>query len=202
MPRPSLREEVVAAALDQFHRRGYNGSGVKDVTDAAGLPKGSFYNYFSSKEEMALEALRRYGVAREFERLSDQTVAPLARLRAHFAFLAEDVARFGVDCGCLLGNFATEITTHSPVLRQAVAAGFNRWISEVANVLGEAVEQGELSPDRDVDLLARTLVRAWEGAVLHAKVTGETAPMDEFFPGVFEPLTAQPSSGSPQRRCG
>ncbi|MDT7633255.1 MAG: TetR/AcrR family transcriptional regulator, transcriptional repressor for nem operon, partial [Pseudonocardiales bacterium] len=69
MPRPSLRENVVAAAVDQFHRRGYQGSGVKDITDAAGLPKGSFYNYFGSKEDMALEALRRYGAGREMVRL-------------------------------------------------------------------------------------------------------------------------------------
>lgn len=61
MPRPSSREEVVAAAQDRFHRRGYHASGVKDITDAAGLPKGSFYNYFASKEDMAIETLRRYG---------------------------------------------------------------------------------------------------------------------------------------------
>jgi TetR/AcrR family transcriptional repressor of nem operon len=70
MPRPSLREDVVAAAMKQFHRHGYQGGGVKDITNAAGLPKGSFYNYFASKEEMALEALMRYGLSRELDRLS------------------------------------------------------------------------------------------------------------------------------------
>jgi TetR/AcrR family transcriptional repressor of nem operon len=189
MPRPSLREEVVAAALDQFHLHGYNGSGVKDVTAAAGLPKGSFYNYFSSKEEMALEALRRYGIGREFERLQDQTLPPLARLRAHFVFLGQEVARLGIDRGCMIGNFASEIATQSPALREAVAAGFSRWINEVTEVLREAVRRGELSPDRDLELLASSLVHAWEGTLLHAKVTGDMRTVDEFFPGVFDPLT-------------
>jgi TetR/AcrR family transcriptional repressor of nem operon len=191
MPRPSLREEVLAAALDQFHLHGYNGSGVKDVTDAAGLPKGSFYNYFSSKEEMALEALRRYGILREFERLQDQTLPPLARLRAHFVFLGQEVARLGIDRGCMIGNFASEIATQSPALREAVAAGFSRWINEVTEVLREAVRRGELSPDRDLELLASSLVHAWEGTLLHAKVTGDMRTVDEFFPGVFDPLTGR-----------
>jgi len=187
MPRPSLKENVVAAALGQFHRRGYNGSGVKDITDAAGLPKGSFYNYFASKEEMAVEALRRYGAGRELGRLKDPSLPPLARLRAHFVFLAEDIERVGVECGCMFGNFATEIAGLNPVLREAVADGFGRWVEAVTETLREAVAAGELDADRDVDLIARTLVRGWEGSVLHAKVTGELRP-EEFFAGVFDPL--------------
>jgi len=196
MPRPSLREEVVAAAQDQFHRRGYNGCGVKDVTDAAGLPKGSFYSYFSSKEEMALETLDRYGIGREFGRLKTGDASPLARLRAHFVFLGEDVHRTGVDYGCMLGNFASDTATHSPVLREAVAGGFSRWINEVTDVLREAVELGELPDSQDVGLLARVLVRSWEGTLLHAKVTGGTRPMADFFAGVFEPLLGL-GTGSP-----
>jgi TetR/AcrR family transcriptional repressor of nem operon len=187
MPRPSLKENVVAAALGQFHRRGYNGSGVKDITDAAGLPKGSFYNYFSSKEEMAVEALQRYGAGRELGRLKDPSMPPLARLRAHFVFLAEDIERVGVECGCMFGNFATEIAGQNPVLREAVADGFGRWVEAVTETLREAVAADELDADRDVDLIARTLVRGWEGTVLHAKVSGELRP-EEFFAGVFDPL--------------
>ena len=193
MPRPSLKENVVAAALGQFHRRGYNGSGVKDITDAAGLPKGSFYNYFASKEEMALEALQRYGIGREFGRLEDPSMPPLARLRAHFVFLGEDVVRVGVECGCMLGNFATEIAGQSPVLREAVAGGFARWTEAVTAVLREAVAAGELGAERDLDLIARTLIRGWEGTVLHAKVTGELRP-EEFFAGVFDPLLTGPTT--------
>ncbi|HEX4248372.1 MAG TPA: TetR family transcriptional regulator C-terminal domain-containing protein [Pseudonocardia sp.] len=193
MPRPSLKENVVAAALGQFHRRGYNGSGVKDITDAAGLPKGSFYNYFSSKEEMAVEALQRYGAGRELGRLKDPSLPPLERLRAHFVFLGEDVVRVGVECGCMFGNFAAEIAGQNPVLRDAVATGFARWVDAVADVLHEAVAAGEVGADRDVDLIARTVVRGWEGTVMHAKVTGELRS-DEFFAGVFEPLLGAPAT--------
>ncbi|MDT7655829.1 MAG: TetR/AcrR family transcriptional regulator, transcriptional repressor for nem operon [Pseudonocardiales bacterium] len=198
MPRPSLRENVVAAAVDQFHRRGYQGSGVKDITDAAGLPKGSFYNYFGSKEDMALEALRRYGAGREMVRLQDQATPPLARLRAHFEFLQDDVARVGVNYGCMFGNFATESTLESPALRAAVHGAFAHWIESVTGALRDAVAVGELPAERDIDLLARSLVRAWEGALLHAKVLSDRGPMDDFFTGTFEPLLGIQPAGEPR----
>jgi TetR/AcrR family transcriptional repressor of nem operon len=187
MPRPSSREEVIAAAQDQFHRRGYHASGVKDITDAAGLPKGSFYNYFSSKEEMALETLRRYGQERQLHQLTDPTVPPLRRVREHFQSFRAALMDFGVEYGCMFGNFAIEISEHSPALRAFVAEAMDQWIVALTATLREAVDVGELPAGRDVDLLARTLVRAWQGALLHARVLTDPSPLDDFFPGTLDP---------------
>jgi TetR/AcrR family transcriptional repressor of nem operon len=192
MPRPSLREHVIAAAVEQFHRRGYHASGVKDITDAANLPKGSFYNYFSSKEEMALEALRRYGLGRQLERLRDPSTPPVERLRAHFVFFGDDLNHDGTNLGCMFGNFAAESISTGPALRDAVGNAWNHWIAALTAALTEMKELGELPADRDVDLLARSLARAWQGTVLHAKVLQDSAPIDDFFAGVFEPLLALP----------
>src|SRR5262249_43060960 len=60
MPRPSLREQLLTAGLEVLHQKGFNATSVQDITDAAGAPKGSFYNHFESKEALALEALRLY----------------------------------------------------------------------------------------------------------------------------------------------
>ncbi|WP_406424298.1 TetR/AcrR family transcriptional regulator [Streptomyces sp. NBC_00873] len=54
MARASLRENLITAAVEQFHIHGYAAAGVKDITDAAGAPKGSFYNHFESKEALAV----------------------------------------------------------------------------------------------------------------------------------------------------
>ena len=72
MARQSMRDEIVAAALEQFHIRGYHGAGVKDITDAAGVPKGSFYNHFDSKEALAVVALQQYGEGRQIHQLADR----------------------------------------------------------------------------------------------------------------------------------
>src|SRR5712691_5317906 len=93
MARHSLREEIVEAALEQFHAYGFNAAGVKDITDSAGVPKGSFYNHFDSKEALAVVALERYAESRGIEDLADRSVAPLARLRGHFELLRAKMER-------------------------------------------------------------------------------------------------------------
>ena len=83
---PGLREQLLEAGLDTLHRKGFNATSVQDITDAAGAPKGSFYNHFESKEALAAEALRAYvekGRARR-EILRDTKLPPLRRLRRYF----------------------------------------------------------------------------------------------------------------------
>src|SRR5713101_8636342 len=60
MARANVREKLVTAGLDTLYRRGFNGCGVEDITRAAGVPKGSFYNYFESKEALGIEVLERF----------------------------------------------------------------------------------------------------------------------------------------------
>ena len=60
MPRASVREQLVNSALEVFHARGFNGSGVQDIVDAAGVPKGSFYNHFESKEALGVQVVHAY----------------------------------------------------------------------------------------------------------------------------------------------
>jgi TetR/AcrR family transcriptional regulator, transcriptional repressor for nem operon len=59
MPRPSAREEIVQAGLKCLVEKGFNAVGVQDITDAAGVPKGSFYNHFESKEALGVEIVER-----------------------------------------------------------------------------------------------------------------------------------------------
>jgi TetR/AcrR family transcriptional regulator, transcriptional repressor for nem operon len=85
MARPNTREDIVEAGLRCLVERGFNAVGVQDITDAAGVPKGSFYNHFESKEALGLEIVERYGANQtRREILTDSTVPPLQRLRRHF----------------------------------------------------------------------------------------------------------------------
>ena len=60
MARPSLREKLASSAVDTLHAKGFHGCSIQDITDAAGVPKGSFFNHFESKEALAIDALGRY----------------------------------------------------------------------------------------------------------------------------------------------
>ena len=58
---PSVREQIVQAGIEDPVEKGFNGVGVQEITDTAGVPKGSFYNHFESKEALGAEIVERYG---------------------------------------------------------------------------------------------------------------------------------------------
>ncbi|MFJ9448120.1 TetR family transcriptional regulator C-terminal domain-containing protein [Kitasatospora sp. NPDC101235] len=189
MPRPSMREHLIEAAHDRFHEHGFNGIGIKDITDTAGTPKGSFYNHFDSKEAMAVEVMRRYAGTRGMDMLADTSTPPVERIRGHFAYLMADLERYDYARGCMFGNFGAELSTQSPTVRDEVGSRLGRWASALASALDEARAAGTLASEVDSAVLARFLVSAWEGAAMQAKVVRGSAPLDDFFT-VFDSLTA------------
>jgi len=188
MARPSVREQIVDAASEQFHRHGYNACGVKLITDSAGVPKGSFYNHFPSKEDLALEVMARYAASRRFEELSDATPAPLERLRRNFEFLAGEITDHGYERGCVFGNFTTEAADHSAAIGDGVREGFADWTTTVAAVLREARSDGTLAAAHDPDVLVLFVVNAWEGAIVGARAAKDGSSFAAFFHVVFDSL--------------
>jgi TetR/AcrR family transcriptional repressor of nem operon len=182
-----MREEISAAALDRFMARGYN-VGVKDITDAAGVPKGSFYNHFDSKESMGIEALRRYRARLKMDELADESVAPLVRLRRHFEFMATSSAARDYARGCLLGNFAAEVVDHSDPIRAEVASALDDWATRIAAAITQAQHDGTVRPTLDPAATARFLLNAWEGAMLGARTARSAESFNAFFTTVFEIL--------------
>jgi TetR/AcrR family transcriptional repressor of nem operon len=187
MPKPNVRERIVNAGLETFHRQGFNGSGVQDITDAARVPKGSFYNHFASKEALGVAALDRYWQHADagLRLLRDERVAPAERLRRYFEELAELMARWNYAKGCLIGNFSAEIADQSAVLRERAAALLADWTRAVEQCLREAQHAGTVRRDLDPGELAAFLVNSWEGAVLRAKVGKDGAALRQFLTIVF-----------------
>jgi TetR/AcrR family transcriptional regulator, transcriptional repressor for nem operon len=152
--------------------------------EAAGVPKGSFYNHFESKEVLGAELVLKYAEKRAeiFSILGDSTVAPVPRFRKYFEELA---ASAELSSGCLFANFALELSQQSPLIRERVAAAFAGWSATVAAVIREAQDAGEISKESSPEALAAFLVHAYEGALLRAKVDNSRAPLDHFLSTVF-----------------
>jgi TetR/AcrR family transcriptional repressor of nem operon len=185
MGRASKREEIAEAAFRQFHARGFNATGINEITKAAGVPKGSFYNHFSSKEDSALEALSRYANTLRFDMLTEQGGPPLERLRAHFEFLSEDLLENGFVRGCLVGNLGAEVADHSEQIRSAAKQGFDGWAARLRELLTEARQVGDLDDSIDVETTALFILSAWEGTLIAARIDKSAAPVDAFFRTVF-----------------
>jgi len=180
MAKRNVRDKIVRAGLDQFHRVGFNGSSVEDITDLAEVPKGSFYNHFRSKEELAVEVIDRYIEQGPRALLSDTGIAPLKRLKGYFSALGQEFVDSGYKKGCLLGNFSSELADHSGPVRRRLESAFDNWLKQIANVIREAQRAGEVDSKVKPEQSAGVLLSAFEGALLRGRVAGDPAPLKEF----------------------
>jgi len=187
----NVRERLLEAGVRTFSTSGFNGCSVKDITDAAGVPKGSFYNHFESKEALGAAALAHYwsdGASDRLNILSDADGSPCQRLRRYFEQAAADMAEIDFTCGCLIGNMAAELSDHSPLIADQIAAIFAGWSRRVSACIQEAQAAGEITPKSDPELLAAFVVNAWEGALLRARLEKTDRPLCQFIDVLFTQL--------------
>jgi TetR/AcrR family transcriptional repressor of nem operon len=186
MRQPATRDHLLATGLKLLHQHGFHASGVQDITDAAAVPKGSFYTHFDSKERFGAEVLGRYWerrADRAIAILSDESRPPLARLKAYFAAKTHVSGAF--DRGCLIGNFSAELAGDSRLVRDRLAAVFAAWTQLLAGCIREAQAAGELHTRLDPDTIAAFLIDAFEGAVLRTKVDRDATALLRFETIVF-----------------
>ena len=189
MPRPNTKEQLIVAGLNALLEKGFNGVGVQEITEQAGVPKGSFYNHFESKEALGAEIVERYGLnSTRRAILLDKTVPPLQRLRTHFETLNASFIKSRFERGCLLGNFSAELANQSPVIRESLVTLFERWTKDLEVAIADAQAEGAVSSDRDAGDIAAFLLDAYEGTLLRARVQRDRAPFDRFMKLAFEQI--------------
>ena len=120
--------------------------------------------------------------------MAADATAPLARLKAYFKSLNQLGPANGFTRGCLLGNFSAELASQSPGIRQALAAALADWTKDIARVVAEAQEAGDVGRDVPAATLAAFLLNAWEGAVLRSRVDRSSAPLDAFMKVAFNKI--------------
>jgi len=176
MPKPSLRDAIVDAAVSEFHQHGYAGAGVAGIAAAAGAPKGSFYNHFRSKADLAVAAADRFVAGNGGEILEDPFVPrALDRIVDQFAFLGSRLEEMGVVRGCLLGNLAADTASDEPTVAAHVERIFAGWSARLEALIQTAQEAGDVDGSVDTTVTADLLVALWEGVALRAKVHGDGA---------------------------
>jgi TetR/AcrR family transcriptional repressor of nem operon len=187
-PIRNTRALLLEAGIQTFSKAGFNGCSVQDITEAAGVPKGSFYNYFDSKEALAAEAVAHYwadAAGRALDLLDDPTRPPSARLRRYFEIAAAEMGQQSFTCGCLLGSMAAERSDHSPLIAAQLSAIFDEWSRRIGKCLREAQDAGEIQSGSDPELLATFILNAWEGALQRARIERGERPLRQFIEMLF-----------------
>jgi TetR/AcrR family transcriptional repressor of nem operon len=184
----ATREEIVRIGSDIIGQSGFNATGIETILKRAKVPKGSFYYYFSSKDDFGLAVIERHAknYAETLTRLlKDESRSPIDRIRNVFEESLQDAETHQCKKGCLIGTLGQELAGQSEKFRKRIEEVFQSWQGQIAECLEEAKKSGRLPKDADSKQLAEFLLTGWEGAILRAKVMKSPRPMREFIDIVF-----------------
>lgn len=175
---------IIKEGLKAFYRKGYNATGVKEITDAAEIPKGSFYSYFSSKEDFAVAAMQHF-TNRELavmeEILTDEHSSPLERIENLYQMKIDHfISKGRYSFGCFLCNITLEMADISEVIAAEATNAFEKEYRPIIDCLQEAKDHGELAQQSDIYQIADLLRNSWLGALVIMKANKNEKPLLSF----------------------
>lgn len=176
----NLLDEGVALLM----RQGYHGTGLKEILDAVNIPKGSFYNYFGSKENFAAEVIVHYitPYLNQLNQYLDESEGnSVAALNRYIEESIAELERTDFKGGCLLGNLMGELSDTSDLCRIALQNALN----DYRNVWEEGLRRGQkekrIRKDKSANEMADLWVNAWQGALLRMKIEQSTEPLKQCY---------------------
>ncbi|MDO9215000.1 MAG: TetR family transcriptional regulator C-terminal domain-containing protein [Methylococcales bacterium] len=175
------RENLLNQGVALLMQQGYHGTGLQEILDAVQIPKGSFYNYFGSKENFGAAVIEHYitPYIDQISRYLAQDPDALSALQRYFNESIAELERTDFKGGCLLGNLIGEIGDSSEVCRVALQTTLNRYRDVLQLGISLAQQQGTIRTDKSARELADLLVNTWQGALLRMKVEQSTAPLTQ-----------------------
>ena len=185
------RERILEVGAQAIADKSFNSCGLAEILQRAGVPKGSFYHYFGSKEDFGVALIEK--ASAEYVELlrpivGDRKRTPLQRLRAVFELSREECMANGAARQCLIPKLALETSQLSEPVHAAVKCAYDQWSALIARVIREAQAAGQVARSHDPDRLANVLVMLWEGATIRMQIDRSLQPVDDFLSFVFDSL--------------
>ena len=189
LEQPSAKDHILDCGERLIASKGFVGVGLAEILCVAGVPKGSFYHYFGSKERFGEALLERY-LDRYLGRLdallkADGTPAR-SRLMRYWSYwnitqcdiATDDRTESAAGAKCLIVKLSAEVADISEAMRLTLRDGTDRVIERLAQCLQEARVDGSVPPSLVADATALTLYELWLGASLLAKLRRDGSPFE------------------------
>ncbi len=189
------REALIRCGTAVLTEQGFTAAGIEGILRQVGVPKGSFYYYFDSKEafgQAIIENYARFFAYKLDKCLLNQNVAPLERIQAFVTDAAQGMAKYHFRRGCLIGNLGQEVSNLPTDYRERLIAILRSWEQRIEQCLELARQQKTLDQQADCHALATYFWAGWEGAVMRAKLNGNADPLNNFITLFLAGLPRQP----------
>ncbi|MBS1640693.1 MAG: TetR/AcrR family transcriptional regulator [Bacteroidetes bacterium] len=167
---------IIECTAPVFNKKGFAGTSLTDLTNATGLSKGSIYGNFENKDEVALAAFD-FNFNRVTQYLKAKILAKdnaIDRLLVYPTVYRDFLKIPFLKPGCPILNTSTEADDTHPKLRERALNALNFWKSSIENQIKRGIERGEIKRNIKVTEFAVVLISIIEGAIMQAKVTGQS----------------------------
>jgi TetR/AcrR family transcriptional repressor of nem operon len=192
MSKPNdTKEKLLQVAFDLIWNQSYGSVSVDQICERASVNKGSFYHFFPSKSDLAIEAYEEHWREKqpELDRIFSPQIPPLERLELWCKHIRDrqkqKAEKYGHVCGCPYASLGTELATQDEKIRTKVQQMVDRSIRYVESALRDAKHQGLVELD-DPPATARRIYSVVLGALLHAKIRNDLAVLQDLEPTVMD----------------
>jgi TetR/AcrR family transcriptional regulator, transcriptional repressor for nem operon len=183
MARTDTREKIIRKGAELIYAQGFNATGLQQILQAVGIPKGSFYFYFKSKEDFGVAIIDYFNemISGIFTRyLNDKKIPPMKRLEKLFEYFESIFQKSGYTLGCPIGNLSLELADTNERLRMHLEGVIERLIAQIESCLKEARRDKSIPAGLNTADTAHFIFHGFEGAVLNMKVVKNIEPFRVF----------------------
>lgn len=173
------RKRILDAGRVLLLRHGFSGVGLSRILAESGVPKGSFYHYFASKEAFGAALLEDY-VAQYLARVDALAAGPGTageKLGAFWDAWLEQAGDAGIASECLVVKLGAEVADLSEPMREILDRGIDALILRLAALLQDGAKDGSIRAFDAPETTARMLYATWLGAAVLAKLARSDAPL-------------------------
>ncbi|MDK4807741.1 MAG: TetR/AcrR family transcriptional regulator [Novosphingobium aromaticivorans] len=175
------RSTILATGRRVMGAKGFSAVGLSEILGEAGVPKGSFYHYFGSKDAFGEAMLDAY--FEDYLREMDLVVTKpgltgAERLMLYFANWRETQGAMDCQGRCLTVKLAAEVSDLSETMRRALKAGTDGVIARLAAMIGAGVDDGSIRIAGTARDVATSLYHQWLGASVMVKILRVEDPFD------------------------
>lgn len=183
------KEDILKVGYDVIRKNGYHNVGINQILQEAGIPKGSFYNFFKSKEDFAKQVIEDYGkdnsnFLREY--FSNSTETPLKSLKSFYEMMIGINESDKFQSGCIVNKMSLEVGRTKPDFASILDEQFNDWVNIIAEIVQQGQNKGEITKAQPAHELAEYLHAGIYGGFSRSSLSQSRDYLDRWLNLTFE----------------
>lgn len=174
------KSKLIETAAALVYRQGWNATGINQILGEAKVPKGSFYYYFHSKEDLGVAIIQHHMKSCEAviqNTFLNQTLSAREAIESYFTFRKNSLQKENWRWGCPVGSFSNEIVDNTEKIAEACREYFTKFHDALAQAIRRGQSDGIIPSERSADKLAMQISSIWQGSLLCMKTLKSEIPL-------------------------